>query len=151
MFVCWEMLLSWQRWPDFWFYALPLFPVQEDFLWWERQTGGDGIIKRPDGDSCGTQQCHTDKCQREQSVIDRGNLSPTQNIVCSSSSIKWETLQEFWFPVPLSAYIKTTLQLVTAHSDCAPFLVSFTQCLLWHQRVILGHKRFILFFYYYSI
>lgn len=46
---------------------------------------------------------------------------------------------------------KTTLQLVTAYSDCAPFLVSFMQCLLWHPRIILGHKRFILFFYYYSI
>ena len=62
---------------DFWFCTLSFFvPLQEDFLWWERQTGGGRVIERPDGDHCRTQQCHTDKYHREQSMMGRGNPQP---------------------------------------------------------------------------
>ncbi len=133
-------------------YFVVFFPLQEDFLWWERQTGGGGVIKRPDGDHCRTQQCHTDKYHREQSMM--GWEKPRRNPKHFFRQHQARNTAGVLISSALIYIFKAThtFRLIRVHFDCASFLVSVMRCLLLHPRSLsLGHKRFILFFYCYFI
>ena len=89
VFVCWDLFVLYPEVSGFLILHFLLFyPLQEDFFWWERQTGRGGLIKRPDGDRCRTQQCHTDKYP-EQSMMGRGNPRQSKSkTFCSSSEAR---------------------------------------------------------------
>lgn len=122
-------------------------PLQEDFLWGERQTGGGGAVKGPDRDRRRTQQHHTNKHRCQQGVMEPGDNGPNSALFCSSSA-EGETVQELWFPVPLNTPFKQ-------HSDW--FQCALTTPFSWYTFTVspkvsrLGHERFILFFYRYFI
>lgn len=77
-----------------------------------------------------------------------GKPQPNPKHFCSS--IKRETLQEFWFPVPLTTYLKQHFDWLQ-RTLC--FISGFIHKMFTTtpKEFILGHKRFILFFYCYFI
>lgn len=128
-----------------------LFPLQEDFFWRERKTGGGRIIKRPDGDHCRTQQCHTDKYHREQSMMGRGKPQPNPKHFLQQQRTR--NTAGVLISSALNYIFKTThtCRLVERTLTVLSFLVSFMKCLLHPRSLSIGHKRFILFFYCYFI
>lgn len=125
------------------------FPLQEDFFWWEGQTWGGRLTKHPD--LCRTQQCHTDKYSREQSMMGRGHPSPIQNILQQQHRAR-NTAGVFGFQCPyLHSQNNTRVDWLERTLTVLSFLLSFMKCLLHPRSLSVGHKRFILFFYYYFI
>lgn len=152
VFVCWQFFVFYPETSRFLIVHFLLFyPLQEDFFWWERQTGRGRLIKHPDGDRCRTQQCHTDKYP-EQSMMGRGN-SPSvqiQNILLQQRArntagvLISSALNYIFKKITRVDWLERTLAVLS-------FLVSFMKCLLHPRSLSLDHKRFILFFYCYFI
>lgn len=156
MFLCWDIFVFYPEMTRFLIlHFLPFFPLQEDFFWWERQAGGGRLIKRPDGDRCRTQQCHTDKYHREQSMMGRGKTpAPIQNILQPQQRRRARNTAGVLISSALNYIFETThtrtCRLVRA-ALWLRSLVSFMKCLLHPRSLSLDHKRFILFFYCYFI
>lgn len=78
-----------------------------------------------------------------------GTSQPYPKHFAAAASSK-KHCRSFWFPVPLSPlskqhdWLERTLTVLS-------FLLSFMKCLLHPRSLSVGHKRFILFFYYYFI
>lgn len=114
--------------------------LQEDVLWGERHTGGGGALKGPDRDRRRTQQHHTDEHRRQQGVMEPGDDGGSGR----SGGAERDTVQELWFPVPLN----TPLKQRSDWFQCA-LMTRFS----WYMFTvslkvsILGHERFLLFFY----
>ncbi len=149
--VCWQFLFSYER-TNFWFRTLSFFfrcrKIFSDEKGKLEEAELSNALTEITAEHNSVIQTNTTESKAWWAGKNPGGI---QNIFFGS--IKRETLQEFWFPVPLTTYLKQhTFRLIRVHFDCASFLVSVMRCLLLHPRSLsLGHKRFILFFYCYFI
>lgn len=126
------------------------FPLQEDFFWWEGQTRGGRLTEHPD--LCRTQQCHTHKYGREQSMMGRGGGIPAQpQNILQQRHRAGNTAGVLISSALISTCPNSNTRVDWLERTATVLSFLLMKCLLHTRSLSVGHKRFILFFYSYFI